>query len=40
MYSLGDPTKVGQVLDWHSTVKLPELVERMIRAEQDRGGSI
>src|SRR5712671_1259750 len=36
MYSLGDPTKVAQMLDWHSTVKLPAIVERMIRAEQER----
>ena len=40
MYSLGDPTKVEQVLDWHSTVKLPELVERMIRAEQERAATV
>jgi GDPmannose 4,6-dehydratase len=40
MYSRGDPIKVAQVLDWRSTVKLPEIVERMIRAEQDRGDSI
>jgi GDPmannose 4,6-dehydratase len=40
MYSLGDPSKVAQELDWRSTVKLPEIVERMIRAEQDRADSI
>jgi GDP-D-mannose dehydratase len=40
MYSLGDPTKVGQALDWHSSVKLPEIVERMIRAEQDGAGAV
>lgn len=40
MYSLGDPTKVTQVLDWRSTVKLPEIVERMIRAEQDRAAAV
>jgi GDP-D-mannose dehydratase len=28
MYSLGNPTKVAQVLDWRSSVKLPEIVER------------
>jgi GDPmannose 4,6-dehydratase len=40
MYSLGDPTKVAQKLDWHSTVKLPEIVERMIRAEQEHAAAI
>jgi GDPmannose 4,6-dehydratase len=39
MYSLGDPKRVARVLDWRSAVKLPEIVERMIRAEQDRAGS-
>jgi GDPmannose 4,6-dehydratase len=40
MYSLGDPTKVAQMLDWHSTVKLPAIVERMIRAEQERAATV
>jgi GDPmannose 4,6-dehydratase len=40
MYSLGDPTKVAQTLNWHSTVKLSEIVERMIRVEQERAGRI
>jgi GDP-D-mannose dehydratase len=37
MCSLGDPTKAAQVLDWRSTVKLPEIVTRMVRAE-NKGG--
>jgi GDPmannose 4,6-dehydratase len=40
MYSRGDPTKVAQMLDWHSTVKLPEIVERMIRAEREHAATI
>ena len=35
----GDPAKVGQALDWHPTVKLPEIVERMIRAEREGAGT-
>jgi GDPmannose 4,6-dehydratase len=35
MRSLGDPTKAAQVLDWRPTVKLPEIVARMIRAERE-----
>jgi GDPmannose 4,6-dehydratase len=40
IYSLGDPAKVGQALDWHPTVKLPEIVDRMIRAEREGAGSV
>jgi GDPmannose 4,6-dehydratase len=40
MYSLGDPTKAAQVLDWRPTVKLPEIVARMIRAEQEGAGTV
>lgn len=40
MCSLGDPTKAAQVLDWRPTVKLPEIVARMIRAEQEGAGSV
>ena len=40
MYSLGDPTKVAHVLDWRCSVKLPEIVERMIRAEQQGAGAV
>jgi GDPmannose 4,6-dehydratase len=40
MYSLGDPAKVGQALDWRPTVKLPEIVERMIRAEREGAGTV
>jgi GDPmannose 4,6-dehydratase len=39
-YSLGDPTKVAQVLDWRPTVKLPKVVARMIRAEQEGAGTL
>jgi GDPmannose 4,6-dehydratase len=35
MCSLGDPTKAVQVLDWRPTVKFPEIVTRMVRAERD-----
>jgi len=34
MCSLGDPTKAAQVLDWRPTLKLPEIVAQMIRADQ------
>jgi GDPmannose 4,6-dehydratase len=34
MYSLGYPSKAAQVLHWSSTVKLPEIVARMVRAER------
>ena len=40
MYSLGDPTKAAQVLDWRPTVKLPEIVARMIRAEHEGAGTV
>jgi len=39
-YSVGDPAKVAEVLDRHSTVKLPEIVERMMRAEQEGAGAV
>jgi GDPmannose 4,6-dehydratase len=39
MYSLGDPTKAEQVLDWRPTVKIPEIVARMVRAEQETAGA-
>jgi GDPmannose 4,6-dehydratase len=34
LYSLGDSTKAQKVLCWNSAVKFPEIVARMIRAEQ------
>jgi GDPmannose 4,6-dehydratase len=37
VYSLGDPTKAAQVLNWRPTVSFAEIVARMVRAE--RGGS-
>jgi GDPmannose 4,6-dehydratase len=40
MYSLGDPTKAAQVLNWRTTVKMPVIVARMIRAEQERAALI
>jgi GDPmannose 4,6-dehydratase len=40
MYSLGDHTKAAQVLGWHPTVKLSEIVARMIRAEQEGAGRV
>jgi GDPmannose 4,6-dehydratase len=35
MCSLGDPSKAAQVLKWRPTVKLPEIVVRMVRAERE-----
>jgi GDPmannose 4,6-dehydratase len=35
MYSLSDPSKAAQVLHWSSTVKFPEIVARMVRAERE-----
>jgi GDPmannose 4,6-dehydratase len=37
-YSLGDPTKAAKVLNWHSAVKMPEIVGRMICAERKTRG--
>jgi GDPmannose 4,6-dehydratase len=38
MFSLGDATKAAQVLDWRPTLKLPEIVAQMIRADQKSAG--
>jgi len=38
--SLGDPSKAAQILDWRSTVKLPEIVARMVRAEREGAASV
>jgi GDP-D-mannose dehydratase len=35
MYSLGDPTKAARKLDLCASVRMPEIVARMIRAEQE-----
>jgi GDP-D-mannose dehydratase len=35
MYSLGDPSKAAHVLHWSATVKFPEIVARMVRAERE-----
>jgi GDPmannose 4,6-dehydratase len=40
MCSLGDPSKAAQVLDWRPTVKLPEIVARMVRAEREGANSV
>ena len=40
MYSLGDPSKAAEALDWRPTVKLPEIVARMIRAEREGAGAV
>jgi GDPmannose 4,6-dehydratase len=40
MCSLGDPTKAAQILHWRSTVKLPEIVARMVRAEREGATSV
>ena len=38
MYSVGDPTKAAQILGWRPTVRMPEIVARMVRAERDIAG--
>ena len=35
MYSVDDPTKAAQILGWRPTVRMPEIVARMVRAERD-----
>jgi GDPmannose 4,6-dehydratase len=35
MHSLGDPSKAAEVLHWRSSVKLSEIVARMVRAERE-----
>jgi GDPmannose 4,6-dehydratase len=40
MCSLGDPTKAAQILHWRSTVKLPEIVALMVRAEREAATSV
>jgi GDPmannose 4,6-dehydratase len=39
MCSLGDPSKAAQMLHWRPTVKFPEIVGRMMRAEQEGAGA-
>jgi GDPmannose 4,6-dehydratase len=38
MYSVGDPTKAAQILGWHPTAGMPEIVARMVHAERDMAG--
>src|SRR5258706_7651493 len=38
MYSVGDPTKAAQILGWRPTVRMPEIVARMVRAEREIAG--
>jgi GDPmannose 4,6-dehydratase len=40
MCSLGDPSKAAQILHWRSTIKLPEIVARMVRAEREGAASV
>jgi GDPmannose 4,6-dehydratase len=40
MCSLGDPAKAAQALDWRPTVKLREIVARMVRAEREGANSV
>jgi GDPmannose 4,6-dehydratase len=40
MCSLGDPSKAAQILDWHPTIKLPEIMARMVRAERHGAASV
>jgi GDPmannose 4,6-dehydratase len=40
MCSLGDPSTAAQILNWRSTVKLPEIVARMVRAERAGASSV
>jgi GDPmannose 4,6-dehydratase len=35
MCSLGDATKAAQMLNWRPTVRMPEIVVRMVRAERE-----
>jgi GDPmannose 4,6-dehydratase len=39
MYSLGDASKAAQMLHWKSTLKLSEIVARMVRAEREGAGT-
>src|SRR5262245_13602630 len=40
LYSLGDPTKAAEVLDWCPTVKFAEIVARMVRAEREGAAAV
>jgi GDPmannose 4,6-dehydratase len=40
MCSLGDPSKAAQILNWRSSVELPEIVARMVRAEREGAASV
>jgi GDPmannose 4,6-dehydratase len=40
MCSLGDPSKTAQILHWRSTVKLPEIVAGMVRAEREGAANV
>jgi GDPmannose 4,6-dehydratase len=40
MCSLDDPSKAAQILDWRSTVKLPEIVARMVRDGREGAASV
>jgi GDPmannose 4,6-dehydratase len=40
MCSLGDPSKATQMLHWRPTVKMPEIVARMVRAEREGADSV
>jgi GDPmannose 4,6-dehydratase len=40
MCSLGDPSKAAQVLHWRPTVKLPDIVARMVHAERDGADNV
>jgi GDPmannose 4,6-dehydratase len=40
MCSLGDPSKAAQILRWRPTIKLPEIMARMVRAERQGAASV
>jgi GDPmannose 4,6-dehydratase len=40
MCSLGDPSKAAQILHWRPTIKLPEILARMVRAERQGAASV
>jgi GDPmannose 4,6-dehydratase len=40
LYSLGDPTKAAQVLDWRPKVQFAEIVARMVRAEREGAAAV
>jgi GDPmannose 4,6-dehydratase len=40
MCSLGDASKAAKILRWHPTIKLPEIMARVVRAERQGAASV